>query len=105
MSLYSVLLVPTLAVAQVTNPTADLPKTKEQVINIFVKIGNWLFTGLLIISVIMILVGAYQYLFSGGSEEKTGSAKKTIVYAVVALAVAMLAKGIPTLVHSIVSTK
>lgn len=82
-----------------------LPKTTKDVMTILGRIGDWLFTGLLIISVIMLIVAGYKYLFSQGSEEQTTSAKNTIVYAVIALAVAMLAGGIPYLVKSILQVK
>jgi hypothetical protein len=88
---------PSLALAE------RLPENLDDVVGIFENITNWLFTGLLLISVIMLVVAGYKYMFSGGSEENTSSAKNMIIYASVGLAVAMLAKGVPTLVSSIIS--
>jgi hypothetical protein len=44
-----------------------------------------------IISVIMIIIGGIRYALSGGDESNTRAAKDTILYAVIGLAVAILA--------------
>jgi hypothetical protein len=45
-----------------------------------------------IISVIMIMVGAFKYITSGGDSGKVTSAKNTIVYALIGLVIAALAQ-------------
>jgi magnesium-transporting ATPase (P-type) len=79
--------------------------TPAKVIGVFTRITNWLFTGLMIMSVIMLIVAGYKYLFSGGSEENTGAARKTIVYAVIGIAVAMVSKAVPFLIQSVLGVK
>lgn len=88
---------PSLALAE------RLPEDINDVVKVFENITNWLFTGLLLISVAMLVFAGYKYALSGGSEENTTGAKNMIVYAVIGLAVAMLAKGVPSLVKSIIS--
>lgn len=68
------------------------------------KITNWLFTVLLVLAVLFIIMAAFKYLFSGGSEEAVGTAHKMIIYAVVAIAVAFLARGIVFVVQELVAT-
>ena len=68
------------------------------------KITNWLFTILLILAVLFIIMAAFKYLFSGGSEESVSSAHKMLIYAVVAIAVAFLAKGIVFVVQELVAS-
>ena len=63
-------------------------------IDIFNTLIGWLFTVLLILSVIFIILAAFSYLTAGGEEEKISTAHKKIIYAVVALVVAFLAQGI-----------
>jgi hypothetical protein len=72
------------------------------VVALIEDISDWMFTGLLILSVVMMLIAAYQYLFSGGSEEGTQKGKNYIVYTVIALAVAMLSKGIVYVVFELI---
>lgn len=64
-------------------------------------VTDWLFTGLLLLAVLMMIIAAYHYLFSGGSEEGTQKGKNYIVYTVVALAIAMLSKGITFIVFEL----
>ena len=68
------------------------------------KITNWLFTVLLVLAVLFIIMAAFKYLFSGGSEEAVATAHKMIIYAVVAIAVAFLARGIVFVVQELVAT-
>jgi len=57
----------------------------NQIVNIFSVIVG-------IISVIMIVVGGFKYITSGGDTGKVTSAKNTILYAVVGLVVVALAQ-------------
>ncbi len=44
-----------------------------------------------LIAVIMIMYGGFTYVISGGDDEKTGDAKKMIMYALIGLVIIMLA--------------
>lgn len=101
LALATPLLLPTLAFAQEKKVLIDTP---AKVLGVFRNLTNWLFTGLIIFSVVMLIVAAYKYLFSGGSEEGTSSARQTIIYATIALAVGMIAKGVPALVGSLLKS-
>ena len=63
----------------------------------------WLMYGIGIISVVMIIIGGIRYATSGGNAEKVKSAKNTILYAVVGLAVALLALAIVNFVNTTVN--
>ncbi len=71
-------------------------------IKIFNTLINWIFTILLILAVFFILFAAFKYLTAGGDNEKIGSAHKILVYAVVAIAVALLAQGVRFVVAQLV---
>ena len=83
----------------------QIPQTKLNnvggVLKLIQYITNWMFTGLLVLSVLMIIIAAYHYLFSGGDEEGTGKAKKYLIYTVIAIAVAMLSKGVTFIVAEV----
>lgn len=57
----------------------------ETVINIF----SWIVG---VISVIMIIYGGFRYITSGGDTTKVGSAKNTILYAIIGLIIVALAQ-------------
>mgnify|MGYP001584148999 CR=1 FL=1 len=83
-------------------PTGTPPGFAD--INDFVNLLNtiiqWLFYLLLIVAVLMLIWAAFTYLTAGGDEEKIGKAKNMILGAVIALVIAFVASGIPTLVGS-----
>ncbi len=99
----AVLATPVLAGAQ--NPPV-LPDSTQTVQNYgtlvdkFNIVGNWMFGILLLLAVIFIVYAAFLYLTSGGDEDKTKTAKNYIIYAVIAIAVAILARGIIAVVGS-----
>lgn len=66
------------------------------------NIMGWIYTFFFIIAAIMILVAAFQYLTAQGSEDKVKKAKNTLIYAVIAIAIALVALGIDNIVSSLV---
>jgi len=47
-----------------------------------------------IILVVMILIGGFQWMFSGGNDEKTAAARRTIISAIIGLLIILLANSI-----------
>ena len=83
--------------AQLTNvDTVD-----EVVCDVIKPIADVMFNFLLIISVIMVIWAAYQYLTAGGDAEKVKGATRTITYAAVAVVVTLLAGAFPDIIASI----
>lgn len=66
------------------------------------NITNWIFYFLLIVAVLMILIGGIIFMFAGGDAEKAGKGKSFIIYAIIGVAIGLLAKAIPALVVFIV---
>ncbi len=69
--------------------------------SLFCPIINAMFGILIFVAVIMILWAAYLYLTAGDDTERVHRATKTMTYAAVAVVVAILAEGFPTLVGSL----
>src|SRR5258708_3286915 len=55
----------------------------------------WIFWGLIVLSIIMFLIGGYRYVTSAGDSEKVSKANKTLIYAAIAVAVGLVAGGLP----------
>lgn len=81
--------------------SGDIVKTASDLIDIIDSITNWMFTLLLILAVGFVVFAAYKYLTSGGGEE-TGKAHKMLLYAAVAVAVAVLSRGVINVVKVLV---
>ena len=63
--------------------------------------------GLLILEVllpIVIVIGAFQMMFSMGNPEEFSKGKKTIVYAAIGFAIVLMAQGITAIIRSILTT-
>ena len=68
-------------------PAKDLNNTIGSIINILSAVVG-------VIAVIMIIVGGFRYITSGGKQESIVSAKNTLLYAVVGLIIVALAQVI-----------
>ncbi|MEO5949247.1 MAG: pilin [Candidatus Saccharimonas sp.] len=66
--------------------------------NVIWDIVRFILIALGAIAVIMIIVGGFQYVTSQGDSSAISKAKNTILYAIVGLAVALLATGIVTFI-------
>ncbi len=95
---------PMLAMANVVSPPAD-PLNIAKVVNILKTFVNWFFTILIILAVVFIFVAAFYYLTAAGDAEKVKTAHQTLIYAIVAIAVALLAVGIRYLVAELVGVQ
>ncbi len=81
------------------------PSTVDSTTKVFQaiqNITNWMFSGFLVIAVIMVLVAAFTILTAQGNTEKFTTAKKMITYAVIAVVIAILAKSIIMVAASLV---
>lgn len=89
-------------------PAQPLPQapitTMSGVIGLINNIINWMFTFLIILSVLFFIWAAFDYLTSAGDKEKTEKAKNRLIYGVFAIAVAILARGIPLIVGNFLGT-
>lgn len=54
------------------------------------RIINYALGFLGLLAVIMIIYGGVRYVYSAGSDEETGNAKKTILYAVIGIIIVLL---------------
>lgn len=68
-------------------PSQDADRLLQNILNIV-----WFTMGM--VAVIMIIIGAYQYLTSNGEPAKTSKAMQTILYSVIGLVVAIAAFAI-----------
>lgn len=73
--------------------SGDIRQTAARIIN--VALG---FLG--IVAVVIVLLGGFKWMIAGGSEEKTGEAKKLIVSGIIGLAIILSAWAITSFVIS-----
>ena len=102
----SMVLVAPMALAQFEVPGEQLPAPTFQsyggAITLVEKAANWLLYVVIALAVIFIVYAGFLYLTSGGDEDKTKAAKNYIVYAVIGIAIALLARGIVLLAKNFI---
>lgn len=91
------------------NSTCWLPGSKNVqeiggALGLVNRITNWLVAILVLFGIFYGLIGAFQFLGSGGEEKKLTEGKKKIFYAVGGVALGLLVKGIITLLVNFVGT-
>ena len=62
---------------------------------------NWLFAFLLIVAVIFIFLAAFSYMTAAGDPEKMGKAKSKLIYAIIAIVIALVAKGVQLILRDV----
>jgi len=102
-----VLLLPVLTLAD----TSPLPAPGGGTVTDITGVGsticiifNWMFYFLIILAIVFIIVAAFKYLFAAGDPEKVKSAGHSLIYACVAIAVAIIAKAVPSIVGTLLGS-
>ncbi|OHA50046.1 MAG: hypothetical protein A2991_01670 [Candidatus Terrybacteria bacterium RIFCSPLOWO2_01_FULL_58_14] len=76
-------------------PDTGVPTTINNVYdNVLCPASNWLFAFVLVIAVIVLLMGAIMFFTAGGNEDQMATARRFLTYALVGVAVAVLAKSL-----------
>lgn len=91
-----------IAVAQITidNPLGSGGKDIPTLIS---TIANWLLGIGTTISTIVILWAAFLFMTSGGNKDRVTQARQTLWYAIIGLAILLLASGVSLLIKNILS--
>lgn len=89
----------------------NLPNTNVNTINSVVGTGGLLcrvagliFLVLMVLVVVFIILAAFKYLTAGGDPEKVKTANYQLVYAAIALVIALVARGLPNIVATFIGT-
>lgn len=76
--------------------------TVDQLIDRIYRVGNVVFTILILFATGMILYAGFTYMTAAGKDEKVKEANKMIIYAAIGVLAAVFAKAIPLVVKNIV---
>lgn len=79
-------------------------KSYEDIIKFLDGLANILATIFWTAAIISAIYSGFLFLTAGGSEEKVGKAKKTILYTVIAIVIGLLAFGLPSLIKNILES-
>jgi len=82
-------------------PTTGVPVTGSELLDRIALIGNWVFAIFLALSIIYIILAAFQFVTGGGNPEQVSAARQKLIYAAVGIAIALLAAGFDDILRSI----
>ena len=71
------------------------------VMTVLDNVTNWLFAILLIVAAIAIIIAAFNFVTAQGDADKVKTARQFVLYALIGVLVAILAKGLVGLVGTI----
>ena len=96
----ALILSPFAVFAQVTSPPGAVVTSIGDIMRIVETAVNWAFSLLLILAVLFIFYSAWIYMTAGGELEAVTRAKKNLLYAVIGIVIALLARSIIALVRN-----
>ncbi|MDP2664512.1 MAG: hypothetical protein Q8O97_00880 [bacterium] len=65
-------------------------------------VTNWVFAVFITIAVIFILLAAFQFVTGGGKPEEISMARQKLIYVVIGIAIALLARALPLVLRNII---
>ena len=83
------------------NPMGTGTSASSTFDEMFTRVLSWLFPLSLMIAVLMIIIGAYYFVLSGGNPEKVVIGRKIVIYAMIGIAIIIASRGIVELVRVI----
>ncbi len=92
---------PLFVFGEFATPTVTVT-TAGQVLNIINFLTKVAYTLFIALTVLFLILAAFNYLTAQGDEGKVKTAKKQVVYAVVAIVIAILAFSVSSLVTSLI---
>ena len=96
---WSSLRCPSSGSCEFTNANADCAVCC--VLDTIYTVTDWIFYGVVSIAIILVVVGAYKIMTAGGNPENVNVGRQYIMWSMVGLAVALLAKSIPAIVKAL----
>lgn len=88
---------PTWIISAPTGPT-----TGFEVVQLIVNLTNWLFVGFIVVAVIFVVLAGAQFISSSGEPTAVAQARSKLLWAAVAVGVALLSRGIVGVIGKII---
>ena len=80
---------------------SEAPGSGEDLIGLIVRFANWVFAFFLALSIIYIVMAAFQFVTGG--PEGVSDARQKLIYAAIGIAIGLIALGIPAIIRNIVT--
>ena len=89
-------------IAGIAVTSQELPeRTAEQTLGVIDYVLNLIFGIFLVIASICLIIGGFHFIMSGGDPEKVGTGRNFVLYGIIGVIIAVLARGIIALARYI----
>jgi len=105
LTLIGLLAVPVMILAAEQVPIPGETETFENtgdLIDTITNVGNWIFTGLLVIAAIFMVLAGYFFVTGGGEPEKVNKARQMLINALIGVAVGLASRGLISVIQNII---
>jgi len=101
-SAIGLLLLPAIVPVRAAVPTygEEIITTPQEFIDLIKGITKWIFSIVMAIAILFIILAAWYFLTAAGNPEAIAKARQMLIYAIVGIAVALLAAGLPALINA-----
>ena len=82
----------------------EVPQTGTEILSRIQLISNWVFAIFLAISLIYLVLAAFQFVTGGGDPAQISGARQKLIYAMIGIAIAFMTAGFPAILRSIVAS-
>ena len=84
-----------------TGPSLSNPLKFDSIPEVLKAIGNFIFALGIPLASVFILIGAFQFMTAGGSEERIRKGKKTLLWAIIGLMIILLTNAIISIIQDV----
>lgn len=105
LSLISLLAVPVVILAAEQTPIPTEAETFEDIgdlIDTINNIGDWVFTGLLVLAAIFLVVAGYYFVTAAGNPENLTKARGMLINALIGVAIGLASRGLVAVITSLI---
>ena len=83
-------------------PAPTGPTTGLEVVELIVNLTNWLFVGFMVLAAVFVVLAAWQFISSSGEPAAVAQARSKLLWAAIAIGVAVLSRGIVAVIGKII---
>ncbi|MBI2641971.1 MAG: hypothetical protein HYW96_00120 [Candidatus Wildermuthbacteria bacterium] len=83
-------------------PKTGIPTEGKEVLSLIELVASWVFAIFVAVSIIFIVMGAFEFVTAQGDPAKITKARQSLIYAVIGIAIALMAFAIPRVVRNVI---
>ncbi len=86
-------------------PLGPIPSTSFNIWELLIKALNWFFNIVIIVAAIFLVYAGFTFITAGGDPEKTKKSLNIVIYSLIGVAIAILAKALINFVSQMLLNK